>query len=91
MRWYLIVRLVIFSLLDIFSLLIVVRALLSFFVMMAGSEVVYKIYNVLGAITNPILEPIRRLLHKIPALERMPVDFSPMVALLLISVIRMVL
>ena len=35
---YQVVRFIIYSLLDILSLMIVVRALLSFFVMMAGSE-----------------------------------------------------
>ena len=72
---YQIVRFIIYSLLDILSLMIVVRALLSFFVMMAGSELLYKVYNVLALITNPILEPVRRLLQKVPALARMPVDF----------------
>ena len=75
---YQIVRFIIYSLLDILSLMIVVRAL-------------YKVYNVLALITNPILEPVRRLLQKVPALARMPVDFSPVVVLLLISVLRMIL
>ena len=64
---YQIVRFIIYSLLDILSLMIVVRALLSFFVMMAGSELLYKVYNVLALITNPILEPVRRLLQKVRA------------------------
>ena len=49
---YQIVRFIIYSLLDILSLMIVVRALLSFFVMMAGSELLYKVYNVLALITR---------------------------------------
>ena len=88
---YQVVRFIIYSRLDILSLMIVVRALLSFFVMMAGSELLYKVYNVLSLITNPVLEPVRRLLNKVPALARMPVDFSPVVVLMIISLLRMIL
>ena len=88
---YQVVRFIIYSLLDILSLMIVVRALLSFLVMMAGSEQLYKVYNVLSRITNPVLEPVRRLLNKVPALARMPVDFSPVVVLMIISLLRMIL
>ena len=59
--------------------------------MMAGSELLYKVYNVLSLITNPVLEPVRRLLNKVPALARMPVDFSPVVVLMIISLLRMIL
>lgn len=57
----------------------------------SSSELLYKVYNVLSLITNPVLEPVRRLLNKVPALARMPVDFSPVVVLMIISLLRMIL
>lgn len=77
------------ALLNVLSMLILIRAILSFFARAGGA--VYKIYNAIGIITEPILEPIRRLLYKIPALSGLPIDFSPIVALLLISLIRSLL
>ncbi|MDW7667514.1 MAG: YggT family protein, partial [Bacillota bacterium] len=49
-----------------------------------------KIYNVLFQLTEPILYPIRELLYKI-GLNKGMIDFSPIVAFLLMNILRTVL
>ena len=48
-----------------------------------------SIYNVLVSINNPILEPIRRLQSRF--LGDMMIDFSPIVAILLLNMISGIL
>ena len=48
-----------------------------------------SIYNILLSINNPILEPIRRL--QIRFLGDMMIDFSPIVAILLLNMISGIL
>ncbi|WP_302652992.1 YggT family protein [uncultured Clostridium sp.] len=48
-----------------------------------------NIYNILVSINNPILEPIRRL--QIRFLGDMMIDFSPIVAILLLNMISGIL
>lgn len=71
---------VLYYLLSILQILILVRVLMSWVVSPTSrNPLVEMVYTV----TDPILEPIRRLL---PATG--PVDFSPMVALLLIYLLQ---
>ena len=48
-----------------------------------------NIYNILVSINNPILEPIRRLQSRF--LGDMMIDFSPIVAILLLNMISGIL
>ena len=48
-----------------------------------------SIYNILRSINNPILEPIRRLQSRF--LGDMMIDFSPIVAILLLNMISGIL
>lgn len=48
-----------------------------------------SIYNILVSINNPILEPIRRLQSRF--FGDMMIDFSPMVAILLLNMISGIL
>lgn len=59
-------------------LAILVRALLSWFQM----DPMNPLIQALNAITEPIVEPIRRIMPRIAML-----DFSPMVAMILLAVI----
>ena len=63
--------------LNVYSLLIFIRALLSWFTSNPNNQLNYFLIR----ITEPVLAPIRRLipLHGI--------DFSPMIAILLINVV----
>ena len=82
---------ILYTILDILSALIVGRCLFSFISMMANSELVYKIYNALIIVTDPILYPFKRFLEFIPVFSRIPVDFSPFLTLLVISLLQFLL
>lgn len=45
----------------------------------------------LGFITEPVLSPIRKLLRPLMAKSSIPLDFSPFVAMILISLLRQLL
>ncbi len=76
---------ILFSLFGLLELLIVARAVLSFVAMVVTNSTFHRIYDLIRALTEPILWPIRRLLEKIPFLQGLPVDFSPLVVLLILS------
>ncbi len=80
-----ITRQILFSLFGLLELLIVARAVLSFVAMAVTNSTFHRIYGMIRAITDPILQPIRRLLDKVPFLQGLPVDFSPLVVLLILS------
>jgi len=82
---------ILYSILDILSILIVARCLFSFITMMAESEIVYKINSALITVTDPILLPFKKFLELIPVFSRIPVDFSPFLALLVISLLQFLL
>lgn len=73
------------AILGILELLILARAILSFIVSAISSSVIHRIYEIILTVTEPLLMPIRTLLDKVPFLQQLPIDFSPVVLLLLIS------
>lgn len=73
----------------VFYIAILARIILSFLVPMAGprpNPLLTTIYNLANQITEPILGPIRRVLPGMGFL-----DLSPMVAIILLEIIRYVL
>ncbi len=71
----------IFLVLEIYAWLILIRAVLSWFVQDPRNQ----LYQILIKITEPVLAPIRRVL------PRLGVDLSPLVAIVLIQIIIKVL
>ncbi len=74
---------------NIFYVAILARIILSFIIPMMGGRphpLVLKLAEVANRVTEPVLAPIRRVLPTFGML-----DFSPMAALLLLYVIRIVL
>ncbi len=67
--------------LNIVSWVIVANSLLSFFM-----DPKHRIRVLLGRITNPILAPFRLLTRRMGP-SRMPLDFSPMLALIAIWIL----
>jgi YggT family protein len=68
---------------------ILARIILSFLVPMSGprpNSVLASVYAVANQITEPILGPIRRIMPSFGGL-----DFSPMVAILLLAFIRWII
>jgi YggT family protein len=69
---------------SVIELMILARVLLSWLpVDKSGS-----FFDLLYMITEPILGPIRRMLEKSPFGRNMMFDFSPIVAFLLLSLVR---
>lgn len=68
---------------NLLELVIIVRIVFSYIPSLRGNA----IYEVVYQLTEPILAPIRELLYKI-GLNRGMIDFSPIFAFLLISLIR---
>ncbi|MBE6912966.1 MAG: YggT family protein [Ruminococcaceae bacterium] len=77
-------RTFILAILRAYELLFIVRAILSWFPMMELGGIMSFIYSV----TEPVLAPIRSMLHRVPFLRDFPLDFSIIVAYILIDVIR---
>jgi YggT family protein len=75
-------------LLDAFSVIILARVVLSWFMMNPSSQVglAGSAYQFLLQITEPFLAPLRRVLPRIGML-----DLSPMVAIIILWILRAVL
>lgn len=67
-----IVRQLVHSLLSMLQLAMLVRALMSWIPSLRGSA----LDNILYQITEPLIEPFRQLLWKIPGLRGFPLDLS---------------
>lgn len=78
-----IIRLALGSLLEIINYLILIRAILSFFPTLQSSRISYFIYQM----TEPLLAPCRSILDKL-GLGRGMIDFSPILAIILINMLR---
>ena len=70
----------VFIFLSVIQLAMLLRAILSWFVMGGG-----KFTNFLYAVTEPFIAPVRALFEKMNWLQNSPIDFSFMVTYLLIS------
>lgn len=71
---------------NLLSILLVIRAVLSFFPPPPRSSMLYSFGRLLYQVTEPVLRPIRGVLPEFGG-----VDFSPLVAILAIWVILMLL
>lgn len=73
---------------KVIDLLIIARCAGSFFV--RPGDQIYRLYQGICNLTEPILAPCRMLLNRI-GFGRGMVDFSPVLAIILLSVIQMVI
>lgn len=74
----------VYKLLDLISFLIIVRCIMSW--VPGGTQ--NRVYEIIGTLTNPIEEPIRSVMYKF---MNGPVDFSPLIAILLIGLAQRVI
>ena len=73
---------------DVFRIILFARVLLSWFPIARESAIVRLLFN----ITEPVLSPIRNMLQKSPlGGPGMIIDFSPIIAFILIHFIQMLL
>lgn len=77
------IRQVLYTLLEVMSWLIFARAIISWIPNLNS-----KVIEILYTVTEPILEPIRKLLDKTMGNTGIMVDLSPIVAFLLIGLIQ---
>ncbi|ADU26267.1 YggT family protein [Ethanoligenens harbinense] len=75
------------GLIWIINALILVRVLISWVPQLIQSHV----GRLIVALTEPVLAPFRHLLMRIPALSRLPVDFSPIVAWIALSLLQWII
>ncbi|HOB34418.1 MAG TPA: YggT family protein [Bacillota bacterium] len=83
------IRIVINSLLNVFYLLLLARTILSWFPLRPGG-VMADIFDVLHAMTEPLLAPIRKLLPPIPV-GMGYLDLSPWLLMFLLGIVRRML
>lgn len=72
---------------ELLSFAIVIRCLLSWLPINRNSAILKFIYS----FTEPILEPIRRIMNRSPLGGGMMIDFSPVIAVILLSVLQNIL
>jgi YggT family protein len=80
------IKIALSSLLRIIDLLILARVLLSFFPTLQSSKISYFIYQM----TEPILAPCRAILDRL-GLGMGMIDFSPILAFLLLGLMQNIL
>lgn len=78
-----IIKTSIYRLFSLIELMILARIIMSYIPSLRTS----KIYEVVFQLTEPILYPVRELLYKI-GLNKGMIDFSPIAAFVLLSIIR---
>ncbi|MBR4875762.1 MAG: YggT family protein [Clostridia bacterium] len=84
---YSIVRQVAYNLLSLLQLAMLVRALMSWIPSLRGSA----LDGILYQITEPIIEPFRQLLWKIPGLQGFPLDLSFLAAYITLNILMEIL
>lgn len=77
---------VVVILLSVVQLAMLVRAILSWFPMDSN-----KFTDLLHALTEPFIYPVRALFYKLNWFQELPIDISFMVSYLLITVLIMIL
>ena len=71
----------------LFEIMIIARAVCSWIPSLYQS----KLNSFLLQMTEPIVAPIRNLLYRVSFLRQLPIDFSPLVAIMLLGVLQAIL
>ena len=77
------------ELLDIYILVVLANAILSWFVFGTQNSVVRQIYWWTSQIVDPVLNPIRRVLE--PMTQNFGIDISPFVLIMLLHILTRML
>ena len=70
-------------LINLLQTLMLIMALMSWIPQLRRS----KIYYAISMIVEPVIDPFRRLLYKIPGMDRFPLDLSFLVAYMVLSML----
>ena len=74
-------KLIIYALFRAYSLVLTIYCVSSWFV----HDPYNKFMQVLSVIVDPVLDPVRNVMRKIPFIGDLPVDFSPIIVILLFN------
>ena len=75
------------KLIGIYTLIVVANVMLSWLVHLGNSNMtIRRFYWTTGQLVDPVLDPIRQLLR--PLMGNVPFDISPIVLILLLSVLQ---
>lgn len=74
------IRYIISNVLYVFDLILLIYCICSWVI----RDPYNKLYSFLSAICDPVLNPVRSLLSRIPFLARAQIDFSPIVLMYLL-------
>ena len=88
--WRLVVINALDSLFRIMEFIIVANAILSWFPIMMQNQAFMKIAAMINSLAQPLLKPIRKLMSK-TSIGGMPIDISPIIAILLLGVLQNIL
>lgn len=80
-----ILQYLVLAIIRVYELLLIARVLISWLPLDASNPIVNFLYTV----TEPLMAPVRNLLFRIPALQNLPIDFSPIVVFLVLDLVRM--
>ena len=83
----LMIRNILYALINVYEMILIARALLSWFPAMQDNPVTSFLYTV----TEPLLRPVRDLLMRIPAMQSMPIDFSILIVFMLLGMLRVII
>lgn len=78
-------RLLLVKLIDIYMIIIIIRAVLSWFPIERNSSF-FRIYFFIIQITEPVLGRVREFLSRM--VPNMAIDFSPFIVIILLNVLR---
>ena len=78
------IAIAVYNLLDLLSWVIIIKSILTWF----PNDTTQKIYNALSIVTDPIEYPIRSITSRY---SNGPVDFTPMIAIILLMVLKNIL
>ncbi len=79
---YLLARLI-----DIYTIVIIVRAIISWVQPNPYNPIVQLLYRV----TEPVLYPIRRVLFRYRGMRNTGIDFSPFIAIIMLYILKSIL
>lgn len=69
------------KIIEAFSIVLAIYCIASWFI----HDPFNKFMIILSTIVDPVLEPVRAILKRIPFLANLPIDFSPLILFLLIE------
>ena len=79
----LLVRRVAFLLIEVLQTLMLVMALMSWVPQLRQTKLFYMI----SMVVEPVIDPFRRLLYRIPGMDRFPLDLSFLAAWMVLSLL----